>query len=174
MRRESRNRILKAFDGFSRQLGLPLPEALKRLRKAVKKDVLFWKNHGDVRSLEAFLIKAPSPTEKELAGFEAFFELAPWLMRAVSETILPSDPGGRSWDLTEDQCNTAKAEIKGRLSRMPLDQAIEEAAHKFQVVPETMRKIYDGATDTKEFQKGEIKRRVRKMIAAKSRPEQQG
>ena len=169
MRRESRQRILAALNGLARQLGLSLPEALKRMRQAVKREVLFWKTHGDTRSLEAFLVKAPEPTERELAALEALSELTPWLMRAVAETKLPGDPGGRSWDLTEDQANEAKADIKRMLKTIPLDRAVEEVAGKFQVVPETMWKIYDGATETKDFLKGEIKRKVRQMIADKSR-----
>jgi hypothetical protein len=168
MKRENRQRILAAFEALTRQLGMPLPLALKKIAKAADRNMRYWTKHRNLNALEASLIKLPDPTEKELASFEAFFELAPWLVRAVAQAELPSDPGGRSWDLTEAQAIEARSDIMKMSQSISFDQAIKQTARKFQVDTKTMVKIYDGAMETKEFQKGEIKRKVRKMLADKS------
>ena len=167
MKTENCQRIVAAFERLTSQMKMPLPLALKKIAKAADRNMRYWTKHRNLKSLEASLIKMPDPTEKELASIEAFFELAPWLVRAIVQSEFPGDPGGRLWDLTQAQAIEARSRIMKLLSSMPLDRAIEDVAEQYQVDKKTMMKIYDRATDTKEFQKGEIKRNIRTMIAEK-------
>jgi hypothetical protein len=151
MKRESRERIIEAYENASSLLGFgTLNSGLRYMREELERTLRILRRVRNHASLESVLAKEPEPTTEQLAAAVQAIELFPYqIRRRLPEAIkeaqkhLPREPGGRPQAVKPEEYPKVCEEIGRLFARgTPLKIAQERVAQRRGVSQRTIQRIW--------------------------------
>lgn len=162
MKKESRERIIKAYEDAATALGFPtLNRGLGYMCAELEKTLQKLRPVRNRAALEAVLTKDTEPSQDHLDATIKSIELLPRLVRrhlpeATKQIIktLPHEPGGRPQAVSSEEHPKICQEIAGLFAQgVSLKVAQERVARRRDVSPRTIQRIWQRR---KEFANPEV------------------